>query len=545
MSHTSEAAADGPPRGGLVLAALILGAAVANLNLAVANVALPTIGDDLGSSQTLLNMVAVGFTLGLAASVLYLGALADHHGRRLMLLLGLALSVPAAAAAAWAPTIEVLIGARVVGGMAAGMAYPTTLSLVTALFSGPRRTRAIALWSGIGAGASALGPLFVGLLLERFWWGSAFALTIPFAVVAFALAWWRVPHHAGESDEPVDNLGGILSVVLVGTIVLSLNFAPLPGSLDVTLVLAGIAVAALAGFAVRERRATNPLFDLHVAKRRIFWVAALAGIIAFGSLMGALFIGQQFMQDVLGYSALEAGLAIVPSPIMMIGMSPVAARVIAARGARFTLIVAFALIAIGFLIMLTWREGIGYPLVGISYAFVGAGIGLGGAPASRSVMSSVPVHRAGMGSAVTDLQRDLGGAVMQSILGALLSIRYSHFFVDAFADLPADEAAKLSDETAATIKSSFGGAVNVAKLHPGADADKLVQAAKQAFTEGSRLAIAAGVAAILVGLVVVVVFFPGRQREDELERGYAREDEAAAAAEAARHPAAAAADPSG
>lgn len=515
-----------------MLTTLILGATVANLNLAVANVALPTIGRELGSSQTLLNMVAVGFTLGLAASVLYLGALADRYGRRLMLLVGLALSVPAAAAAAWAPAIEVLIGARVVGGLAAGMAYPTTLALVTALFGGTRRTRAIALWSGIGAGASALGPLAVGLLLTRFWWGSAFALTIPLAVLAFSLAWWLVPGRAGESDERVDNLGGILSVLIVGATVLCLNFAPLPGSLDTTILLAAVALAALAGFVVRERRADNPLFDLRVARRRIFWVAALAGIIAFGALMGSLFIGQQFLQDVLGYSALEAGLAILPAPVLMIGMSPLAARLIATRGARPTLTIAFALMAAGFLGMLTWREGVGYPLVGAAYALVGAGIGLGGAPASRSVMSSVPVHRAGMGSAVTDLQRDLGGAVMQSILGALLSIRYAHFFTDAFADLPADEAAKLGNQTAATIKSSFGGASGVARLHPGADADKLIAAARQAFTEGSRVAIAAGVAAIMLGLLLVLLFFPGRAREEELERAYAREDAADAATRA-------------
>src|SRR4029079_15553583 len=136
-----------PDRAPLVLMALILGAAVANLNLAVANVALPSIGAALDSSHTALNMHAVGYSLGLAASVLYLGAVGDRYGRKLMLLLGVALSVPACLLAAWAPSAEGLVAARILGGVSAGMAYPTTLALITALWSGPGRTKAIALWS--------------------------------------------------------------------------------------------------------------------------------------------------------------------------------------------------------------------------------------------------------------------------------------------------------------------------------------------------------------------------------------------------------------
>ena len=148
-----------PPRAGLVLVALILVAAVANLNLSVANVALPDIAEAFDSSQTMLNLIAVGYSLGLAASVLYLGALGDRYGRKLMLLLGMALSVPACLLAAWAPSDEVLFGARVLGGLSAGMAYPTTLALIAALWSGPGRTKSIALWSAIGGGIAALGPL--------------------------------------------------------------------------------------------------------------------------------------------------------------------------------------------------------------------------------------------------------------------------------------------------------------------------------------------------------------------------------------------------
>ncbi|HZT09878.1 MAG TPA: MFS transporter, partial [Actinomycetota bacterium] len=142
----------------------MLGAAVANLNLAVANVALPDIGKAFDSSQTTLNLIAVGYSLGLAGSVLYLGAVGDRYGRKLLLLLGIGLSIPACLLAAWAPTDSVLIVARIFGGVAAGMAFPTTLALITALWSGAARTKAIALWSALGGAISALGPLLSGLL---------------------------------------------------------------------------------------------------------------------------------------------------------------------------------------------------------------------------------------------------------------------------------------------------------------------------------------------------------------------------------------------
>src|SRR5688572_17126342 len=271
----------GPARAGMVLAALILVAGVANLNLSVANVALPDIGRHFDSSQTMLDLIAVGYSLGLAATVLYLGALGDRYGRKLMLLLGLALSVPACLLAAFAPSDTVLFGARVLGGVSAGMAYPTTLALITALWSGPGRTKAIALWSALGGAIASLGPVVSGALLEQFDWGSVFIVTLPLVLVAFPLASRFVPAHVNESTGAVDNLGGVLSIALVAALILAINFAAVPNETALTLGLLGIALVALVAFVARQRRAGNPLYDLHVAARRVFWVAAVAGIIVF------------------------------------------------------------------------------------------------------------------------------------------------------------------------------------------------------------------------------------------------------------------------
>src|SRR5436190_12872133 len=213
---------DAPARAGLVLVALIVVAGVANLNLSVANVALPDIGRHFDSSQTTLDLIAVGYSLGLACSVLWLGALGDRYGRKTMLVLGTALAIPMSLLAAYSPSDVVLFVARLGGGIAAGMAYPTTLALITALWTGPGRTKSIALWSALGGAIASLGPLLSGFLLQHFYWGSVFLITIPLAVVAVALAWFFVPAHVNESTQSVDNFGGVLSLVLVGSLILSI-----------------------------------------------------------------------------------------------------------------------------------------------------------------------------------------------------------------------------------------------------------------------------------------------------------------------------------
>jgi MFS transporter, DHA2 family, multidrug resistance protein len=511
-----------PERAGLVLIALILVAAVANLNLAVANVALPDIGRAFDSTQTTLDLVAVGYSLGLAASVLYLGALGDRYGRKMMLVLGISLSIPACIAAAFAPSDEFLIFARVVGGVSAGMAFPTTLALITALWAGPARTKAIALWSAIGGGLSALGPLVAGGMLESFWWGSVFLVTLPLAAIALVLAIVLVPSHVNETSDPVDNLGGVVSAVFVGALIVSINFASVPNQGTIAIGLGAIAIAAGIAFFIRQRYARNPLYDLHVAARRVFWVAALAGIIVFGSLMAAIFIGQQFLQNVLGYSTLEAGASILPAVALMVLVAPRSAKLVEARGARFTLLLGYVFVLFAFLTMYAlWDEGTPYWEVGLAYAFVGIGVGFAGTPASHSLTGSVPVKRAGMASGTADLQRDLGGAVMQSILGALLTAGYSAAVANAIAAAPNGD--QISDKTEAQLQQSFAGAENIAELAP-QYAQQILAGARSSFVDGADWAYVAGVVAILLGAAIVYFFYPKKDEEKRLLEEYHAED---------------------
>lgn len=515
--------AQSPKSAGLVLATLILVAAVANLAVSSANVALPDISRALDASQTGLDLIATGYALGIAASVLWFGALGDRYGRKRLLMIGVFVTIPAALLAALAPNVTILFIARVIGGIGAGMAFPTTLSLITALWAGAARLKAIALWSGIGSALSATGPVLAGLLLERFHWGSVFLLTVPLAIVALLLAAKTIPAHVNESTERVDNLSGLMSAVLVGVLIVGLNFAPSPGR---GALAAGLLVAAVAigvAFVQRQRRLSSPLYDVNLLRRRrVFWVAALAGLIVYGSLMASTFIGQQFLQNVLGYSTLAAGAAGLPAVIMMVGVAPHSARLVERYGSRTTMMIGFGFYLMGFLwMLLAWGEGIGYWRAGFAYALIGIGSGIAGTPVSHSLTSSVPVRRAGMASATADLQRDLGGAVMQSILGAILTAGYAASVKSAIAASP--YGGQVTDQVRAQLIKSFGSAAKTAERYPEFKS-AIISGARESFLNGQRLAYVVGAITLSIGIVIVAVFFPGRDAESRMLADYAASD---------------------
>jgi len=353
-------------------------------------------------------------------------------------------------------------------------------------------------------------------------WSSVFVVTLPLAVVALVMAFTFVPAHINETTERVDNLGGILSAVLVGTLILSINFAPVPNMGTLVIGLALIAVAATVAFVIRQRRAANPLYDLDIAARPTFWVAALAGIIVFGSLMGAMFIGQQYLQNVLGYSTLEAGASILPAAVLMVIVAPRSAKIVEARGARFTLLLGYVFVLLGFVTMLLlWQEGSSYAVVGLGYGLVGIGVGFAGTPASRSLTGSVPVTRAGMASGTADLQRDLGGAIMQSIFGALLTAGYATAAAAAIAGAPPNPDVTASVQSQLTM--SYAGAADIAAQYP-EYSTAIIAGAKEAFLAGDQWAYLAGIVAVLLGAALVAFKFPRRDEEQRLLAEYHEQD---------------------
>jgi DHA2 family multidrug resistance protein-like MFS transporter len=363
--------------------------------------------------------------------------------------------------------------------------------------------------------------------LTQFPWNVVFLVVIPVALVALVLALKFIPAHVKESKESVDNIGGILSMVLVGSLIMAINFAPVPGMGTLVLGLVAIVVVALVLFVIRQRRAKNPLYDLKVAARPTFWVAAVGGIIVFGSLMGAMFLGQQFMQNVLGYSTVAAGAAILPAAVFMIVVAPRSAKLVQARGSRFTLMLSFAAVLVAFVLMLLlWKEGIPYWMVGIAYVFLGIGVGLGGTPSSNSLTASVPVTRVGMASGTADLQRDLGGALMQSIFGALLAAGFAASMAAAIAASPNAASIPPSDVTA--LEGSYASAETLAAQYP-QYSTQITTAAKQSFLAGDDMAYLAGIIAVIFGAAVVFFKYPKKEDEHQFHA-----EDMAAMAEAAK-----------
>ncbi|MCB0870039.1 MAG: MFS transporter [Solirubrobacterales bacterium] len=514
--------ADEPAKAPLVLAALLIAAVVCNINFAAATVSLPDIGESFDASQTALNLVGLGTGLGLAMSVLYFGAIADRYGRKQLLLLGMVLTVLACFLSAFAPSVEFLILARVFTGLAAGMAYPTTLSLITALWAdGPKRTGAIALWAGIGGMASVAGGVIAGGVLAVSSWHVAFLLSLPIALIAIALIAAVVPSHVDESDRPVDHLGGILSTLGIAFLVLGVSMVLAPGGAEFGGgLLAGSAIL-LGLFFWRQKTAANPLYNLDVAGRRLFWVPAVAGTIAFGSLIGAMFVGEQFMQNVLDYSPLGAGAAVVPAAFGLVIMSPVAARTVTEKGTRTTMSIGYVLIALAFVTMLAWREGTHYLLIGAGFFIIGAGAAFVITSSSRSLTSSTPVRKVGMASATSDLQNDLGGSIMQALLGALLASGFATKFADILKG--SGEKNEISGEVTRALQASFASAEHVASQYP-READAILEAARQSLVSGALAAYLIGGVTILIGLAVVRFALPGKERELELREQYKRED---------------------
>jgi hypothetical protein len=281
-----------------------------------------------------------------------------------------------------------------------------------------------------------------------------------------------------------------------------------------------VALAAGVAFVLRQRRAPNPLYDLDVASRPTFWVAAIAGIIVFGSLMGAMYIGQQYLQNVLEFSTIKSGAAILPAAILMVLVAPRSAKIVEARGVRFTLLCGYVFIVLGFLTMyIAWSETSPYWQIGLAYGLLGIGVGLAGTPASHSLTGSVPVRRVGMASGTADLQRDLGGAIMQSIFGALLTSGYASA---ASSLVPSS----VNSNVQSALTKSFSSAANTAAQYP-QYANQIIAGARQSFLDGADHAYLAGVIAVVLGAALVAWRFPRHDKELELLASYRVEDAAA------------------
>jgi EmrB/QacA subfamily drug resistance transporter len=494
----------------MILAALLLAAFAVNLDTTMVNVALPSLVRELHATTTQLQWVVDAYNLVFAALLLTFGSLSDRFGRKGMLLAGLAVFGTASVAGGFTTSPGQLIAVRAVMGLGAAMTFPATLSLISNVFTGrAERARAIGLWGASAGVAIALGPIVGGWLLEHFSWGSIFVAMGPVAAAGALLVAATVPTSKDPAAAPVDVPGLVLSAGGMALLVFTIIEAPGYGWGSARSV-AGFAVSAvlLAAFIVGERRSAHPMLDVRLFRNLRFSAASGAVTVAFFTLLGFIFLITQYFQFVRGYGPLSTGVHLLPVALA-VGVGSVAGTQLAVR-AGTKLVVAAGLVAMaafyGWVAVATTATT-SYGVIAVQMVVYGLGMGLSSAPATESIMGAVSRRHAGIGSAVNDSTRLLGGTLGVAVIGSVFASLYSSRLT---AGMPAGLPGQVSAVAHQSVGAAFGVSAQVAAAGHPAAAAALRDAATAAFLHGLSVGclVAGGVAA--AGAVLAALFLPAQ-----------------------------------
>jgi EmrB/QacA subfamily drug resistance transporter len=486
------------------LSVLCLSLLVVVVDNSIVNVALPTLARQLHASTPDLQWVVDAYTLAMAGLLLTLGSLGDRIGRHRTLAGGLLVFGVGSALAARAGSADQLISYRVLMGIGAAAIMPATLSILTNVFTEQReRAKAIAMWSAVTGLGVAIGPTLGGWLLEHFSWGSIFMVNLPIVAVALAAGRLLVPASANPRPSALDPVGALLSIGGLVAVVYAIIEAPANGWLSFTTIGTGtVGVAIMAAWVAWELRSSHPMVDLRIFRNARFSAASFAVTTIFLALFGWLFVFTQQLQFVLGYDPLQAGLRALPFAVTIGVISQPAAKLAAKIGTKVVVAGGLALMGAGLGLLATSTTGTGYLFLMLASVVVAAGMGLAMAPATESIMGSLPLAQAGVGSAVNDTTRSLGGALGVAIIGSVASSVYASHLRPVLAHLPA--------RFAAEARTSVGAAVSISQHAPGSAGHLLAAAARQAFIAGGDEAVLVAVAAALIGSVAAALFLPAR-----------------------------------
>jgi EmrB/QacA subfamily drug resistance transporter len=442
-----------------VLCASLLAIVVDNT---IVNVALPTLVRELDADVSELQWVVDAYTLVFAGLLLLAGALGDRHGRRRTLLAGLLVFATASLGAAYAGDVDVLIACRAVMGAGAAFIMPATLSLLISVFPDEReRAMAVGIWAATAGLGVALGPVAGGFLLDHFSWGSIFIVNIPLCALAIVLGRRVLPEARDDAQRRLDWTGAALS----GTGLIALTWAVIEAPSDgwtsaSVLAVGGLAAALLGAFVLQQRRSAEPLLDVRLFRNPRFSAASATVMVLFFALFGFLFLATQYLQFVLGFSPSAAGVRILPYAGAMIVFAAASARLVERFGTKRIATLGMVVFAAGLTVAATIGIDTGYGRLAIAFLLMGAGMGLAGAPATESIMSSLPPSRANIGSAVNDTTRELGGALGVAIVGSIMASAYA-------AGLPADAPAAARESVGAAVLAgdAFARAGQEAFIH--------------------------------------------------------------------------------
>jgi EmrB/QacA subfamily drug resistance transporter len=465
------------------------------------NVALPTLARELDASTSSLQWMVDAYALVFAGLLFTAGTIGDRFGRKGALQAGLVLFLVGAAIATVADTASMIIVSRAVMGVAAAFVMPSTLSILTNVFPARERPKAIAIWAGISGGGAAIGPIGSGYLLEHFWWGSVFLVNLPFILVALVAGALLVPSSKDPEQQPLDIPGALLSIVGLGALVYGIIEGPIEGwTSPTTLGTFALALVALGLFAARELTTRFPMLDLHLFKDRRFSVASAGMTLTFFAMFGTFFLVAQYFQLVLGYTPLESGLFQLPMAFVMMAIAPNVPKMVARFGSARVVPAGLGFVALGLLAFSQVQTDSSIWAVYLAILPLAAGMATTMTPLTTLIMSSVPLGRAGVGSAMNDTTRELGGALGVAILGSVVTSRFTSSLAPAIVDLP---------ERARTVADSgLTGALAVSKELGGDMGDQLAAAARSAFVDGLSTAAIVGALAVFAASVASWFLLP-------------------------------------
>jgi MFS transporter, DHA2 family, multidrug resistance protein len=494
----------------IVLGVMCLSLLLIVMDNTIVNVALPTLQSDLDAGTSQLQWVVDSYILVFAGLLLTMGSLGDRFGRRGALAIGLSVMGVASILSSLANSAEQLIATRALMGVGGAMIMPATLSIITNVFTDRKeRAQAIAIWSATAGAAVAIGPVTGGWLLEHFWWGSVFLVNVPVVVVALVLGQLFVPTSRDPSAPPIDVPGALLSIA--GLVALVWAIIEGPGGWTDPEILVAFALAAvlLGAFVLWERRTRFPMLDMNFFRNPRFSAASGAIMLTFFAMFGSLFLLTQFLQSILGYTPLEAGIRLLPMAGVMLVISPLSAKIVERIGSKIVVATGLSVAGIGLVIASRLTAGATYPEVLAALVVLAAGMALVMPPATESIMGSLPLAKAGVGSAVNDTTRQVGGALGVAVLGSVMSSTYGPRVADAISGFP------LPAEQAKAIHDQIGAAMRVASEIGGPPGRALADVASRGFADGMSTAFLIGAAALALGAVIVALFLPARAPDHE------------------------------
>jgi len=496
-----------------ILATMCLSLVLIVATVSSVNVAIPALSESsLHPSATQVLWIVDAYALVFAALLLPAGALGDRFGRKGALLIGLVIFAVASAACAFMKDTTALITCRAIMGIGAALIMPSTLSLLQSAFPRRERAKAIATWAGFAGAGGAIGPVMGGLLEENFWYGSVFFVAAPIAAVAFVASAILAPSSKEAVAHKLDPIGSLLSIVGFAALLGAIIEGPERGWSD-TFVVAGFVLAALGlvGFVLYELRTNEPMLDMKFFHNRRFAMGAMGITVTFFAMFSLFFILTQYLQYVQGYTALEAGVRGIPFAITMVIVSPRAPALSARIGAKKAVAGGMLVFVIGLTAFSRVEIDTSYWYVVVCLMLCAAGVAATMPSLSSGIVQSVPLHKAGVGSAVNDTTRELGGAIGIAVVGSIVNSIYRTNAAPAIDQLAAIPG--LPAEAVEATRLNIGAALRVVNSAQGqgvpADVvDMLRTQLRQSFVDGLHVALLVGAGVALVGAVIMYIRLP-------------------------------------